>query len=501
VRSDDRVPRALALGVFLLHAACANRYGFFRDELYYIACGQHLSAGYVDHPPLIAFLARVTEVVGGGSLVAFRLVAAAAAAALVLLTARLARELGGGNSAQALAALAIAAAPVMAALGTLFTMNAFEPLFWTGVAILVVRAIRDDEAKGLVWLGPVVGFGLLDKHSVAWLVVALALGLLLTPARKLLVRRPVAIAAGIAALIALPNVIWEAMRHFPTLEFMKNAQRFKNLTGSPLALVKDLVLSMNPLAAPIWLGGLVALFFQRELRQCRALGWAFLAIFALVASQHGKSYYLAPALPFLVAAGAVAAERWLARAFLRRSAYALLAVSGAVLMPLAIPILPARRVPEYMDALGIEPPRTERHEPAALPQHFADQFGWPELENHVAATVATLSPSERQNAVIFAGNYGEASAIAWYGRGKGLPPVASGHNSYFLWGPPSDDRRTVIVVGVERAVVETFCASVEERPRGLHPLAMPYENEAPILVCRELMVPWTELWPRVKRFI
>ncbi len=482
----------IAAATLVVHVATSGRYGWFRDELYFIACGHHLAWGYVDQPPLIAVIAGAFSV--GHNLYWFRLPAELAHAGLVVLVAVAARRMGGGRFAEALAALATAVAPIFLTFGHLQTMNAYEPLAWLGAA-LVVLAIADG-ADPRWWLlgGAIIGVGVLDKHSVAFFAVALVVGVAATPARRTLTSRWFAAALGLAALIVLPHVAWQIGHGWPMLELLRHGQEYKNEPVSPLQFLVGQILLLHPLAAPLWALGLWQLV---RVPRLRPLGIAALFVAALVVALHGKIYYLASLYPLLFAAGAVAFEP--AAAWARATALALLAVGGALTAPLAIPILSVPSLLRYQAALRFEPPHTERLRYRPLFQVFADEHGWPELEAAVARVYRALPPDERARAGLFAQNYGEAGALDFFGARDRLPPATAGHNSYWTWGPPRGD--VLIAVGGRRADYEQDFAEVVEAARlPPNPWVMPYEDELPIFVLRGARRPMAELWPSARHY-
>ena len=490
----------------VVHIRTIRGYGYFRDEFYYVACGRHLDWGYVDHPPFVALVAWIVSDTLGDSLVALRLLPALAGALVVLLTGLMARRLGGGRFAQALACLAVTVAPASLWLHHIFSMNAFEQVFWALGAYLVLRILQDDDPRLWLAFGLLAGLGLQNKHSMLFFGFGIAAGLLLTPARKHL-RSPWLWAGGaIALLVFLPNLVWQVQHGWPTLEFMRNAQERKITPLPALTFLQAQLLQMQPLSAPLWLAGLGFLVLSARGRRYAALGWAFLAILAVFLAQRAKPYYLAPAYPMLFAAGAVAAEGLAARrgwAWLRPAALVLLALGGAATAPFAIPALPVDAYVGYAQSLGVKPGTDERHALRRLPQFFADMFGWPEMVAEVARAWQELTPEERARTVIFASNYGEAGAIDLLGRRYGLPPTRSGHNSYWLWGPGSDPGPDwiVLTVGESREDVEKTFGDVREVGRTRCAECMPYEDARPIYLGRQPRLGLREVWPLVKDYI
>jgi hypothetical protein len=505
-RGGVAVIAVLAALKLLLHLIFNGRYGYFRDELYYIVCGENLDWGYVDQAPLIAVVARGSRAWLGDSLLALRFFPALAGAGIVVLTALMVRELGGRERALLLACLGVVAAPVYLSYGYLLTMNSFEPLFWMGAVYVLIRIIKGGDARLWLVMGAIIGLGLENKHSMAFFGVALAAGVLLTPERKLLRSPWPWLGVLVALLLASPNLIWQAQHGWPTWELLNNVKNSsKNIVVGPVEYFGQQILLMNPLEFPLWFGGLLWLLLAGKARPFRALAWTYVAAFVIFVALKGKHYYLAPSYPMLVAAGSVFLEDLVERfrqPWLVAVYAGLIAAGGALLAPLVLPILPAEHIPAYMQAIHVEPPRTERSHTAALPQTFADQFGWQEMADSVAAVYQSLPPEEQRRARIFGQNYGEAGAIDVLGRKHGLPPAISGHQNYFFWGPRGAAREVIIVLDDEPGMLPEICGSVEDKGRiQSHPLAMPYEQRLNIYVCRNLKVSPEEVWPKVKKWL
>lgn len=507
-RREAAFPTAIALAVLALQLFTANSYGWFRDELYYVACGEHLDWGYVDHPPLVALLARFAREVFGESLFAIRLLPALAGAVVVLLAARLARELGGGAPAQGLAALCVAVAPVYLSLFHFYSMNSFEVLFWTLGALVLARIARTGDGRLWLLFGLIAGIGLQNKHSMLVFGFAAFAGLALTPERRHFARPWIWLGGLLAFLLFLPNLVWQHLHGWPTLEFMDNAQRLKNVDLSPVDFLREQILMMNPLAVLVWLGGLGWLLLARRGRPFRLLGWLYLAALAVLLTQRSKPYYLAPIYTLLFAAGGVAWESWVERlpaARLRPLAAGLMvllvAAGGLIGLPMAVPVLPVEDFIRYSRALGVQAESGERHEMGALPQFYADMHGWPEMVAEVARVYHSLPPDEREVAGIFGQNYGEAGAIDVLGKAYGLPPAVSGHNSYWLWGPGSYDGRVLIILGGAEEDNRGGCPDLRRAGTVRCRYCMPYEDDLPVWVCRNLTPPLPELWPRLKEYI
>src|SRR5262245_46563410 len=489
----------------LVHLLTNGRYGYFRDELYYIACGRHLAFGYVDQPPLSISLLRFNQLLLGNSLFALRLLPALAGAVIVALTGIIARELGGHAWAIALACAGSLCALFNLAAANFFSMNAFEPLFWTGAVYLLVRIINGGSPTLWLWLGVVLGLGLENKHSTAFFGAGILVGLLLTPERRHFAQKWIWFGGLIAFVIALPNVLWEARYHWPTYELLSNiAHSNKNVALSLIEFIVQQAVFMNPGTLPLWLGGLFWLFGSRDGRRYRIIGIIYLVTLAEFIILHGKSYYLAPAYPMLFAAGGVAVERIFASRliWLKPVLLILVLVTGTLFAPTVLPILPADKLVAYMRAIHLEPPRTETSHTAALPQIFADQFGWEEMVGSVANVYHRLRPEDEKRAAILCQNYGEARAIDFFGPKLGLPPAISGHQNYFLWGPRAWNGEVILVLDTDDDDERELFGSVEDLGQVVtSPWAMPFERRSHIYLCRDLKISVRELWPRVKKWL
>jgi len=484
----------------LIHVLTSAGYGYFRDELYMLDCGEHLDWGYVDHAPLIALIARLSRTLFGDSLYGIHFLPALAGAAMILLTGLIARELGGGRFAVALACLCVLVAPVYLIMDSLLTMNAFEPLFWMGCAYVLLLAIQRDNPKLLVWFGVLAGLGLENKHSMLFFGFALVAGLLLTPGRRFLANRWMWIASAIALALFLPNLIWQAQHHWPTIEDLGNVKRMhKNVELGPLAFMGQQILMMLPTSVLVWGAGLWFLLSGRTDKRFRALGWAYLVVLAVMMALKGKDYYLAPAYPMLLAAGGVFWEKLTERRWLRVALPAVLAVTGVVAAPLALGVLSPENFLRYTQALGFTPPKTEVGHIGKLPQHFGDRFGWEEMVAAVATVYQGLPPEERAKTAIYAGNYGEAGAIDFFGPRYGLPKAICAHQTYFFWGPRNYTGEVMILLQSRRRDAERYFASVEDGPALNHPYAMAEEHYT-ILIARGLKLPLAAIWPRLKHW-
>ena len=494
---------AIAFAKLVLHCIFNNRYGYFRDEFDYIACGDHLAWGYVDQPPLLPFLVRISRGAIGDSLRSIRFIPALAASALVVLGALIAREFGARRFGLILTAVSLVIAPIYLSGGSLLTTNCLEPLLWMGCVYFAILAIKRNDPRYWIWFGLIAGLGMEEKYSIAALGFGIVIGLLLTSQRRVLANKWFWLGGVVAFLIWLPNIIWNVQNQWPFLELMHNIRSSgRDVELSPLQYFAQQVLLVHPLTAPIWISGVIALFLPR-LKPYRFLGWCYLVTFALFVVLKGKNYYLAPIYPMLLAAGAVTIENGIERsrqAWLKPTIITLLLAGGALLAPLVVPVLPINQFVSYMDKLPFEVPRSEHsHEGVLLPQHYADQFGWEEMVACVAQAWSRIPESERKDCGIFCQDYGQAGAIDFFGPRYGLPRALSGHQTYFLWGPRGYSGDCLIVLDDRKETLERLFEQVEYVGQSDNPYAL--ERNIPVFICRRAKFgSLTDLWPQLKKW-
>lgn len=483
---------ALCAAKLLLHLLTSVRhYGYFRDELYYLDMARHLDWGYVDAAPLIAVYAKIA-LLFGGSLAALRIISALAGAGLVALAILLARELGGNRYAQFLAGLVILLCPAFLVECSLLTMNAFEPLFWTGCVLVLARLLRTGDPRLWLWFGVLAGLGLENKHSTLSFGFSVVVALLLTHHRREFARPWIWIAGGLALALFLPNIIWQIRHHFPTIEDLENVRREgKNVVLGPLAFFKEQIIDMHPVLLPVWLSGLV--WTLRD-RRWRVLGLTFLVYFVLMEVAHAKNYYVFPIYPMLFAAGAVAIESWLRNraAWTRAAVIAIILLATIPVIPLFTWMLSPDHLLAYENAVGFKPAKQEVHHESLLMQPIADQFGWPEMARQVAEIYNSLPPAERAQTGIWAGNYGEAGAINQFGPQYGLPTAYSRHQNHWYWGPPPLPYSNLIVIQWSRDDVADNCTSFQGFEH-YDKWGMDEEN-GPIYLCRGVKFDIQKIW-------
>lgn len=495
------VPAALQLA---LNLAFLTGYGIFRDELYYLSCAARLDWGYVDHPPLVAAATALWTALFGDSLAALRVLPALAGAAATVVVGSTARTLGGGRFAVLLAGFAASLAPVVLSLTSYLSMNAFDLLFQALAVRIVAGWLAGGSDRLWIAFGAVAGLGLQNKIGVLFLGFGVVVGLLAARRWDAFRRKELWLGGAVALALFAPHLAWQAVHGWPTLEFIERANAIKNVDYSWGEFLAEQILQNGPLGAVVWLAGLAALLFSRRLRPFRALGFAWLAVLAVLLTTAAKPYYLAPVYAPLWAAGAVAIEGWSSRVRGRRFAaigFAVLLVAASLaIAPLARPVLPVERYVAYAAALGEEPGTDERHEIGRLPQFFADMQEWRGLAGAVAVAASRLDPEERRAACVFGQNYGEAGAVERFGRELGLPPAISAHNSWYLWGPGGCTGEVLLVFGDHRERLEELFESVELGATFDCRDCMPYEDDLPVWIARRPRTPLVELWPSIKNF-
>jgi len=491
----------LAILGLAVHLWASRGYDYFRDEMYFIVCGERLDWGFIDQPPLIPAVAATMHHLFPGSLVMLRLLPALAHAATIILAAATARRLGGGVWAQAVASVCVLTGGVFLGIGTTLSTGALEPLAGLFCAYALIRILRRGDERWWLAMGIAVGIALQAKYLIAFWLLGLGLGLIVTPARRVFLSLYLYAGAVTAAVIALPNLLWQATNDWPFLEMGRVAVERKNVVMPPLEFLWQTIQQFNEAGAVVWLSGLVGFAVWRRFADLRLFAIAFVAFVAALITLHGKPYYLANALPVLFAGGAVVLEAWLRPGGLRLALMTAIVAIGLIGAPFALPILPIGQLAVYQRALGIVPhPEQEHGDIGRLSQYYADMFGWRELAAQVAEIYRALPADEQKQAVFLGNNYGEAAAIDVLGRPLGLPPAVSGHNNYFLWGPQGHDGSVVIRLGRRLEDLLKFYASCTYAGVTDNPWAIPYENGKPLWVCRGRHPPIDKAWASFRHY-
>jgi hypothetical protein len=505
LRRANWVVIGIAIFQFALHTWVNAHDTFFRDELYYMAAGQHLDLGYLDVPPLVAWLTALSRAMLGSSVVAIRLLAAIAGVLYVLITASITAELGGNRAAQGLAAVCVALGPVFLGTSGLMGVDTYSMLAWFAAAWVLVRLIKRQEPRLWLLFGVVTGLGMLNKVTMAYYGFALVIGLLLTPQRKLLFSRWLLLGGAIALIIFSPYIIWEVMHGFPTLEFWKIYAAGKTFPVTPLEFFLQQLPTTNIFAVPIWLAGLYYLFFTEEGKPFRSLGWAYLILYVIFTIQQAKFYFLSPAYPALFAGGACALQKLVQQRpkwrWLQPTAFRTILITSLIMVPFSIPILSPEDFIRINGLFGnVGDIKSERLAEGLLPQNYADRYGWREMTSQIAQVYNNLPPDDKKVACILTSDYGQAGAVDFYGPALGLPKAISGHNSYYIWGPDGCTGKVIISVGIPASDLQTGFNSVQPAGKVQCTYCMPYENGSPIIVSRGLKLDLKKAWPSVKNY-
>jgi len=482
----------IAAAAFAVEMAVSARYGYVRDELYFLAAGQHLAFGYVDQPPLTPLLARVSSMATGNTLVGLRVLPALGLAALVVATATMSRELGAGRAGQLLAALA--AATCGEYLGAMHELTTTTPdfVFWAVTLLLVMRLLATQDRRWWLAIGTCVGVASEAKWNIAFLAAGLAVGFLATDARRLLRSRYLLFGCVIAAALAAPDVAWQAAHGWPSLDVFRALQTAAGHNRATYWLAQ--VFFTGPLLTPVWVTGVVWSLRSQAARRFRPVAVACVIVIAAQFILGGKPYYPGGAYTFLLAAGCVPLERWLATrkrpAFGVRPAVlagAAIVACGAVGAPVAIPLLPAR-------VLHTVPLQKINYD-------LGEEIAWPEQVALVAREYRALPAPLRRHTTILTGNYGEAGAIDRYGPGLGLPQVYSGANNFWLWGPPPAADSAALAVNLDPAFLRREFARVRLVATFSNGLGISDDEQGvPVYLATGLKSSWAQAWPAFRDY-
>jgi 4-amino-4-deoxy-L-arabinose transferase-like glycosyltransferase len=479
---------AVAAAFVAFELAISARYGFHRDELYFLACARHLAWGYVDQPPLVPAVAWLATHTLGTSPTALRVFPALAGGATVFITALMARELGGGRDAQVLAALAAATSPEVLAALHLLSTTAFDLFFWSAICLLVLRFLRTGDERLWLVIGAVAGVGLMNKFNVAFLLLAIGAGLLIGGRRRALSSPMLWAGALLALVIWSPNVIWNAQHSWAAVSMLRSLHQENSSLGASIEFIPSQVFVVGPLLIVFWVGGL-----RHVLRSpfARPLGVAYLFLLVVFTLTGAKPYYLAGMYFVLFAAGGVWAER---RLHSRQPArgirgWVTLMIAGLVVLPLVVPVLPEGALAKGSWEGNIN-------------KDLSATVGWQAFVRQIATVSHTIPSDQRADLVVFTGDYGAAGAVDLWGASDGLSHAISGHNSYWWWGPAgAHDGATTIAVDLPRSYLLTIFAQVTAAGSVTTPNGVWTEERGdPIWICRGQKVPWARAWPGARHY-
>lgn len=480
---------AIAAALVAVELAVAARYGLHRDELYFLACARHLAWGYVDQPPLVPAATWIAMHTFGASAVSLRILPALAAGTVVILTALIARELGGDRTAQVLGALAAATSPQVLGALHLMSTTSFDLLFWSLLTLVMLRILRTNDERLWVAFGTLTGVALLNKLNVAFLVAGLAIALLIDGERRPFRSKWLWTGALIAFVLWLPNVLWNAQHDWAAIEMVRSLHRENGGAGAVVGFIPSQFLVVGPVLVVFVLGGLRRLLSSAW---TRSLAFTYLILLAWFTATGAKPYYLAGMYFVLFGAGGVWVEDRIARhgGRLRLRGWIALMLAGVVVaLPLTLPVLPAQTLPKS----GWE---------GNINKDLSATLGWKRFVGQIAAVAGSLTPSERAHLVVFAGDYGAAGALDLWGSRYGLPHAISGHNNYWWWRPQdTPDNSTTIAVNLSRRHLLSIFTQVV--PAGT--VTSPHnvwteERGEPIWICRGQKVSWRGAWPAARHY-
>jgi Dolichyl-phosphate-mannose-protein mannosyltransferase len=484
---------------FAIHVVLGNRYGFHRDELYFIECGRRLAFGYVDHPPLIPWLAALMEGLFGTHMLAIRIPAMVASAVLIQLTFRLGLAIGSGPLAAAAASFCVSVSPFFLRFGGILNIPIVETTLWTAGFLGVARVLRERRPALWYGLGLVVGIGFLTKYTILVWACGVSLGFLLTGNIWPLRQREFWYGVGIVGAFALPNLIWQVNHDWPVIPFVQEMAAVTLAEISRSALHISQVVYFGPLMTPVWLAGLY--FLCRSSHQnLRPLLITVIFVVAVFTMTLAKPYYLAGLFPLLFCAGAWQASRWWRQARRSRPLFAvggvLAVVSSLFTLSLSLPLLPLEQLDHAITkVLG------GQFNPLHFTHELHDEYGWPELANAVAKVVADLPPETRNRLAVVADNYGQAAALNIFAKDR-LPEVTSGHMNYYLWGPPSEEHTAILAVGRITHLLAEICPKATTLATFTHPVGLPHEFALPlpITLCESVSTPVAKVWPLLRSY-
>ena len=493
VQADGRVALWLTgLAFTAIHVAFSGRYGFHRDELLSYSNAMHLDWCYVVYAPLTAWLARMELVAFGPNLVGYRLLPAVSVGLVSVLAGLIARAMGGRRRAMLVAAVAAGIAGPICFAGSFLSYMSFDVLWWVLVAWAITRLLQTEDPRWWIMIGAAMGLGLLTKYTIVFFAVGLLGGMLLTPDRRYFRSGWFWCGVAVALLIALPVIVWQFQHHFVALAWMKSIHARDVSRGmTDYFIPNQFWNTTNPVTVPIWCAGLWFLFATRAGKPFRLLGWMYVITLILFTVARGRDYYMAPAYPMLLAAGAVWGESWLAAAsprgqrIVKRVTRNALTIGALVVFALTLPIAP---INSAWWRLG---DATANH------QSFSMQIGWPELAATVAHVRDSLPVEDRSRVGVLAADEGEAGAVNMYGRAYELPEAISGMNSNWLRGYGNPPPQTVIAVGFKGEELDKIFGRCEAAAQLSNPYGIvngAIGDRTQVYVCRDIREPWPEFW-------
>lgn len=492
----------MLFAVLQLATGWIEPYGLFHDECYYWVGAKRLSLGYVDHPPLAPWLlAGFTALLGDGRL-PFVLAPALCFAGTVLIGGMLAQRMGASGFGQMLAGLCVGVTPFNLVAFSFYSANAPEILLWSACTFLLVELIRTGNDRLWLAIGAIAGLGLLNKHTFALLAAGIAMGIVATPLRAQLLRRWIWLGVAIAFLLALPNLVWNALNGWPSLAFYRSRPAI-DLDATPLEALELQVVGANPVNVLFWLPGVFFILFSRKARPYLPLAIAFSTLFVVIlVSGQRRADRIAGIYPVVLAAGAAFWDQWSGRG--RAAVRAVLTVAvlafGALVVPATLPVLSPQAVGKYFEALGEKPNIETSDLGQAIPLYLMGRLEWERFADEVVEVWEALPPGERERAVVLAPHWLFGSVVQYHGRNAGLPPVVAPHNAYWFWREDAAGRDVVLSVAIPRDVLARYFDEVREVAVFRCAYCATYRRDMPILVATGPVRPLEELLTEWRHF-
>lgn len=506
IKSETGIILIFVFIKFLIHfyTNLFEGYGIFRDELYYLSCASRPALGYVDQPPLSIWFLGLYRGVFGDSLFAIRMVPTIIGALTVWITGRITQKMGGGRMALFISLTAVLLAPIYLGMNSYYSMNSFDIFLWALTFYFMVRLSEEYSIKLWVILGMVLGLGLMNKISFLWLGFGIFHSYMIITRGKIFLKKGIWLTALISGALFLPFIIWNLQHDMAHWEFLKNARAIKYAGITRMDFIKDIFLILNPLSTLIWIPGCLWFFFKRQKREIRIIGLTVIFVITiLLINGKSKAEYVAAAMIPLFAAGGLFYEQ-LSRPVLKQmlawGVGASVFISGIILAPIALPILPVERFISYSQALGVSSPSPEGKQLASLPQFYADMHGWEQMAENVSKVYLTIPEAEREKTIVWGDNYGRAGAMEYYSDQYPLPRAVSPHNSFWMWGYGDEEIKHVIIIGGNEEDHKKSFNTVNAVLIHEAKYAIPYENNLTIYLCSDPKVTIKDIWEKLKHY-
>ena len=437
-----------------------------RDEFLYLAEAHHMAWGYMEVPPLLSVFAWITNLFGT-SMFWLKFFPSLFGAFTFLIVGKIIISFGGKVMALFLGFLPFIFGAYLS-VHFLFQPGFLDVFFWTMIAYSILRFIQTKKNSWLYVFGISAGLGLMSKYSIAFFIISILIGLLITRNRKIFLNKHLYFSTLIAFLIFLPNLLWQYNYHFPVIVHMKELHQFQLQYVEPSGFLSDQIL-MNLAVVFIWLAGLYFLIFK-EKGKYRIFAWAYLSVILILLYFQGKGYYSLGVYPVLFAFGAIHLERFSTQ-HSRVWKYVIIIIPCALgirIMPIGFPMWKPARLTAYYQARHLGKFGLYKWEDLKLhtiPQDFADMQGWKEMTEKTAKAYNSLSADEKKHTIIFADNYGQAGAINYYGKAYDLPTAYSDNASFLYWLPDSLRLDNVILITddkeeMQHSFIKNFSSAV-----------------------------------------